>query len=43
MKANQYQGLEFEQVEVVLEEVEHVDVVLKVHTIVNADGTVEHV
>jgi hypothetical protein len=40
-KATEYQGLEANQIDVVLEEVEHVDVTLKVHTIVHADGTIE--
>jgi len=41
LKATDYQGLEADQIELVLEEVEHVDVVLKVHTIAHADGTIE--
>ena len=39
-KATEYQGLDADQIELVLEDVEHVDVTLKVHTVVNADGTV---
>jgi hypothetical protein len=39
-KATEYQGLEAEQIEVVLEEVEYANVVLKVHTVVNEDGTI---
>ena len=40
-KATEYQGLEADQIELVLEEVEYVDVTLKVHTVVYADGTIE--
>ena len=40
LKATEYQGLEADQIELVLEEVEHVDVVRKVHTIAHADGTI---
>jgi hypothetical protein len=39
-KETEYQGLEADQIELVLEEVQHVDVTLKVHTIVNGDGTI---
>jgi hypothetical protein len=42
LKATDYQGLEADQIELVLEEVEYVDVVLKVHTIIHADGTIEN-
>ena len=39
-KETEYQGLEADQIELVLEEVQHVDVTLKVHTIVDGDGTI---
>jgi hypothetical protein len=40
-KATEYQGLEADQIELVLEEVEYVDVTLKAHTLVHGDGTIE--
>jgi hypothetical protein len=41
LKATSYQGLNFDQVEVVLEEVEHEEIILKAHTLVHGDGTIE--
>lgn len=39
-KATEYEGLDADQVELVLEEVEHTPVTLKVHTVVESDGTI---
>ena len=39
-KETEYQGLNADQIDLVLEEVETVDVIKKVHTIAHADGTI---
>lgn len=41
-KATDYQGLDADQVELVLEEVDFVHTTTKIHTVVNGDGTVTH-
>lgn len=39
-RANEYEGLDADQVELVLEEVEHTPVTLKIHTLIDSEGNV---